>query len=128
MNLACTLLGIWCGALTGPAYILDGDTISIGYHHVRLAGIDAEELDEPHGELAKAHMEQLTRGATVTCKPNGERSYHRLVATCYVGKMDIGAQMVKDGMALDCFRYSKGAYRRLEPVGIRSKLIQKGYC
>jgi len=27
MNLACTLLGIWCGALTGPAYVIDGDTI-----------------------------------------------------------------------------------------------------
>lgn len=124
MNLACTLFGIWCGTLSGPAYVQDGDTIYIAHQTYRLYGIDAEELDEPHGALAKAHMEALTRGHVVTCTPTGERSYDRLVAVCG----DLNERMVADGMALDCARYSHGLYRRLEPVGVRLKLIQKPYC
>lgn len=126
MHWLCQWLSIGCvaGSLAGPAYTIDGDTISINYVHIRLYGIDAEELSEPNGLAAKQHMEQLTRGRIVTCTPTGERSYDRLVAVCG----DLNERMVADGMALDCARYSHGLYRRLEPVGVRSRLIQKGYC
>ncbi|MCF6306034.1 MAG: hypothetical protein L3J33_11770 [Rhodobacteraceae bacterium] len=35
--------------LTGRAYVIDGDTIKIGKTKIRLAGIDAPEIDMPWG-------------------------------------------------------------------------------
>jgi endonuclease YncB( thermonuclease family) len=55
MTWLCTLLKIGCtvGTLSGSAYVHDGDTIYIDRQPIRLAGIDAEELDEPHGIAAR---------------------------------------------------------------------------
>jgi micrococcal nuclease len=124
VTLLCKLFGIWClSTISGPAYVQDGDTIYIARQAVRLYGIDAEELDEPHGQAAKEHLEALTRGRIVHCKLEGW-SYQRRVGVCDW----LNIQMVADGYALDCARYSGGRYRQFEPVGIRSKLIQKPYC
>jgi micrococcal nuclease len=129
MTWLCTLLKIACtaGTISGSAYIQDGDTIYVANQPVRLAGIDAEELDEPHGLQAKAHLRQLIGDRIVTCRWDGW-SYKRKVGTCFAGSIDLNAQMVRDGFALDCAHYSNGRYRSLEPAGIRSKLIQKPYC
>ncbi len=125
MNLPCLLLGLWCtsGTATGVAYVHDGDTIYIAHQPYRLAGIDAEELDEPHGPAARDHLRALTAGRIITCHWDGW-SYDRRVATCG----DLNERMVKDGFALDCAHYSNGQYRQLEPMGARSRLIQKPYC
>jgi micrococcal nuclease len=135
VNLPCLILGLWCsqGTITGPAYVQDGDTIYINHEPVRLAGIDAEELDEPHGVEAREHLRQLIGGEVVTCFWEGY-SYKRKVGHCYAGgflqlsRHDLNATMVQDGYALDCYNYSHGLYRSLEPAGARSRLIQKGYC
>jgi len=37
--------------VTGPADVVDGDTIHIGKTKIRLHGIDAPEMDEIAGEL-----------------------------------------------------------------------------
>jgi micrococcal nuclease len=129
MNLACTLLGLWCssGTLTGAAYVRDGDTIYINHEPVRLAGIDAEELDEPNGLAARDHLRDLVQNWNVSCKWEGF-SYKRKVGVCYLGFVNLNEKMVEGGFALDCAHYSKGVYRSLEPAGARSRLIQKGYC
>lgn len=113
---------------TGWAYVVDGDTVSMGIWHYRLNGIDAEELNEPHGQQAKTALKLIIGEEMVTCKTNGTMSYNRYVATCYVNGKNIGAEMVRLGFALDCARYSGGRYRALEPDGIRARLIQKPYC
>ena len=127
MNLLCTLLAITCGTITGPAHVYDGDTLYIDHQAIRLAGIDAEELDEPNGYAAKAHLIILIRGRRVTCTLGGW-SYQRRVGTCTAGSDNLNARMVRDGYALDCAYYSKGIYATLEPSGVRFKLKQKGYC
>lgn len=131
MNLPCLILGLWCsqGTITGHAYVYDGDTIYVANQPVRLAGIDAEELDEPHGLEAREHLRQLIGSQTVTCEWEGW-SYKRKVGVChtqFVG-VTLNQRMVQDGYALDCAHYSNGLYRSLEPAGARSRLIQKGYC
>jgi micrococcal nuclease len=131
VNLPCLLLNLWCtaGTLTGQAYVHDGDTIYIDRQPVRLAGIDAEELDEPHGVEAREHLRQLIGGQLVTCDWEGW-SYKRRVGVChtqFVG-ITLNQRMVEDGFALDCYNYSHGLYRSFEPAGARSRLIQKGYC
>lgn len=129
MTFLCTLFKIGCtvGTLAGPAFVWDGDTIYVNHEPIRLAGIDAGELDEPHGIEARDHLRAMLQNYTVSCKWDGW-SYNRKVGTCYLGFVDIGAKMVADGFALDCARYSNGKYRSLEPAGIRLRLIQKGYC
>lgn len=95
---------------------------------MRLFGVDSEELSEPNGYAAKAAMVKIVSGHTISCEPSG-KSYNRVVATCKTEQgIDINAEIIKVGAALDCARYSKGKYRQFEPEGARARLIQKGYC
>jgi endonuclease YncB( thermonuclease family) len=53
-------------------------------------------------------------------RSNGERSYERLVGVCFLPNgTDIGAEIIRRGLALDCQRWSFGRYRALEPDGVR---------
>ena len=127
MSLLCTWFAIGCTSISGAAAIIDGDTLVINQTHVRLAGIDAEELSEPNGYAAKRQLERLTEGFTVTCTL-GAWSYNRRVGVCTTGESSLNAAMVASGAALDCARYSGGIYRHLEPAGARDRLRQKRYC
>lgn len=126
-TLLCGWLGI-CYPIAGPAYVLDGDTISVQNIHVRLNGLDAEELGSIRGDLARSAMQRIVKGQTVTCHLNGEKSYNRMVGSCFVQDLDIAGEMVRQGYALDCLRYSNGRYRHLEPPHIRTMLRQQPYC
>ena len=117
------------GIIRGMAYVIDGDTIRIEGRSIRLNGIDAEELDEPHGNVARKILIGAIAGRTVTCRDLGDRSYKRIVAVCYNYRgQDIAALVIASGGALDCKRYSGGRYRHLEPNGSRKILIQKKFC
>ena len=114
---------------SGHPYVIDGDTLVINSKSFRLAGIDAEELSEPNGHRARRYLARLIGGYVVTCKVTGERSHNRYVARCRLPSgLDIGGAMVRSGHALDCERYSGGAYSPHEPPGIRKILISKPYC
>ena len=101
---------------TGPARVIDGDTIEIAGERIRLHGIDAPEMkqtcrtskgkDQLCGELAKQALERLVRGQQVTCKGDQKDRYGRLIAVCYVGPFNINEQMVADGWAMAYRRYS----------------------
>lgn len=110
--------------ITGRAYIIDGDTIAVKGTKIRFAGIDAPELNMPWGQKSKWAMVAICKGKTITVKLDGERSYDRLVGTCYLqdGRDDIGAELIKQGLALDIAHFSGGKYRHLEPQGARKKL------
>lgn len=114
--------------LKGRAYIIDGDTIVIQKIKIRLAGIDAPELDQPWGQKSKWAMVRICKGQAITVKLTGETSYDRLIGTCYLPDgRDIGAEIVKQGLALDGGYYSEGKYRHLEQPGMRAKLIRYGH-
>ncbi len=109
--------------MKGRAYVIDGDTIAIERIKIRLAGIDAPELDQPWGQKSKWAMVHLCKGQAIRVELTGETSYDRLVGTCYLPDgRDIGAEIIKQGLALDGGHYSKGKYRHLEPDGVRQKL------
>lgn len=114
--------------IAGYARVHDGDTIYVNDQAVRLWGVDAEELSETHGHEAHMALVAITiQGGKVACEPIG-KSYDRVVAVCISGGMDIGAELIRRGYALDCERYSGGRYRHLEPPGARERLRQKPYC
>lgn len=115
--------------IAGPAWTIDGDTIVIGGIHIRLQGLDAEELSMAHGQESKAAMVDIVGDQIITCKPDGTRSYERVVASCFLPDgTDISRELVRRGLALDCAHYSHGRYRADEPVGVRQKLYQAKYC
>lgn len=125
MNIFCWLLSC---TLSGPAVVHDGDTLRVQGHSVRLQGLDAEELSEPHGDAARRALVEIIGDRPVVCTHYGTKSYKRVVAVCTVNGTDLAAEMVRRGAALDCAHYSGGRYRALEPAGARAVLIAKGYC
>lgn len=97
--------------------VIDGDTvvldIDLGFgiwlrgEHVRLYGINAPEIrtkderEKRRGKLAKSHLETLLAWAPITLKSEKFQrgKFGRILATLYVGDVDINAMMVEDGHA-----------------------------
>ncbi|WP_299694972.1 thermonuclease family protein [uncultured Tateyamaria sp.] len=112
--------------LKGKAWVIDGDTIVINKVKIRLAGIDAPELDQHWGQKSKWEMVRLCKGEIISVELTGETSYDRLVGTCFLPDCrDVGAEIVKAGLALDGGHFSKGKYKHLENPDMRRKL--RGY-
>lgn len=96
--------------LTGTVErVVDGDTIDIAGQRIRLSGLDAPEWNQTCrtaaggdwqcGAEASRRMRELTRGRTLTCRPEGHDRYRRLLATCRDGSTDIAEAVVADGLA-----------------------------
>ena len=101
--------------ITGPARIIDGDTIVIAGERIRLHGIDAPENGQSCvadgvtwacGQRATAALAGFIDGAPVSCRPHGEDRYGRTIATCTVRGEDIEAWLVRNGWALAYRRFS----------------------
>lgn len=103
--------------------MIDGDTIVISGTKIRVAGIDAPELEHPWGKKSKFALINMCKGKVVTAVIKEEISYDRIVAQCLLPDgTDVAAELVKQGLALDWPKFSGGAYADLEPHGIRKKL------
>lgn len=123
LALACLLVGAPAAAQTGRATVVDGDTIRLGDVRVRLWGIDAPERHQVCttaagkpwrcGEAPTAALRGLVGNRTVSCTQRTTDRYQRPVAVCTVNGADVGAAMVRQGMALAFRRYS-GDYVAIE--------------
>jgi endonuclease YncB( thermonuclease family) len=110
--------------LTGAAYVTDGDTIKIKKTQIRLFGIDAPELNHPHGRRAKSALIQMCKGQTVRAEISDVDDYGRTVAQCYLPDgRDLSAEMVKLGLAIDWPKFSSGKYQNLETPDARKQLF-----
>ena len=106
--------------ISGPATVIDGDTLVVASRHVRIWGIDALEHDQrcgrsdgdrwACGEFSRDALVRTVRNKRVTCQSDSQDRYGRDVARCSVGTVDLGAEQVRDGWALDWQHYSHGAY------------------
>jgi len=115
--------------ISGPATVQDGDTIYVSGVSVRLHGVDAPELREPGGIEARDQLAGIVAGNTIRCIERGRPSRGRMVAVCTTSAgLNLNAEIIRRGFALDCPRYSNGRYRSLEPTGARQRLVQKPYC
>ena len=104
------------GALSGPARVIDGDTLEISGERIRLHGIDAPEQGQtcatPSGKrwtcgrVATAQLIEHLQGKSVACGGIERDRYGRLIAICHVAGEDIGAWMVRGGWAFAYRRYS----------------------
>jgi endonuclease YncB( thermonuclease family) len=104
---------------SGLAHATDGDTIRLGNDvrpaRIRVFGIDAPESSqscERNGETyacgseATAYLRNLIDGQTVNCTAKAIDRYHRTVASCSINGVDIGAEMIKSGHAVEFRRYT----------------------
>ena len=113
---------------SGKCYVIDGDTIAIRRTKIRIAGINAPELDQPYGRKSKWGMVTICKGQIISVYPTGETTYDRIVATCYLPDgRDIGAELIKQGLALDLPKFSGGKYQNLETEEARRKLTRRPY-
>jgi endonuclease YncB( thermonuclease family) len=105
--------------ITGRARVIDGDTLRIGDHRIRLWGIGTP------ADGAKCHSRRLDRRSqealrnivrrrVVECHVRETDSDGRQHAVCTVRGRDVAQAMVERGWARDWPRYSCGAYSGAE--------------
>jgi endonuclease YncB( thermonuclease family) len=63
--------------------VYDGDTITVGGESIRLASIDAPELDQAYGPSSRAHLAFLVLGQSVTVTYAQKDFYDRVVGTVF---------------------------------------------
>jgi endonuclease YncB( thermonuclease family) len=101
--------------VAGRPKVIDGDSFEIGSIGIRLFGVDAPEGRQPCtrggrewrcGDTAAAELRRLVGSREVVCLRRDEDDYGRIVAVCRSGTADLGAAMVRAGLAVAYRRYS----------------------
>lgn len=81
----------------------DGDTVSLrcerGLLKIRVANIDAPELQQTHGEEAKRALEKLTHQRPIRIDALAVDRYQRVVARLEDSGRDLGLLLVEQGHA-----------------------------
>lgn len=99
----------------GVLRVIDADTFDVGGVRVRLFGVDAPEMGQPCtaqgqtwdcGRWARNLVRDRFEGQRARCVQRDIDRYGRVVATCQVGGVDLGAALVGDGVAWAYRRYS----------------------
>ena len=116
--LSCVLLAFSLSAeelpattVVVPIWIHDGDTfratvLDRAVVDCRIFGIDAPELNQPWGKVARsALLELVHRKKTVVVTKN--RSFGRLVVTVSAGEKDVALELLKMGLAWYTPQYTK---------------------
>jgi endonuclease YncB( thermonuclease family) len=113
--------------VTGPATVVDGQSIDIKSDRFRLWGVDTPERGtscarngrrwKPADDTAAA-LRRCVGGKTVTCRVwKSERKWFRdiLISECWTDDgLDVGECMVRGGWATDYTCFSGGHYQDLE--------------
>ena len=97
--------------------VSDGDTIRSGQLRIRLHGIDAPERQQQCttfegarwacGIAARDALQTLVDSTdALDCQMTDVDRYGRLIMRCFAGDVDVGATLVRAGMALAYRRYA----------------------
>jgi len=102
--------------LSGPARVIDGDTLEVAGERIRLHGVDAPELSQRckdekgknwHcGDQASNALLEKIGQEKVSCKGTGQDSYGRTIAVCSVSGSELNSWLVEQGWAVAFRRYS----------------------
>ena len=111
--------------IAGRVRVVDGDTIDVGETRVRLFGIDAPEITQrcktsyssnvQCGRQAVLVLESLIQFKHVKCNTEAphDDGRGRKIAKCYLGNLDIGAELIRRSLAW-AFRKYRTDYIPLE--------------
>ena len=121
----------------GPVEIVDGDTVWIGIHQIRLHGIDTVEPKQQcwnNEENVGCHehtldaLHDLIDGTDFHCHGHIGKDekpivrYSRYVATCYANGIEVNRAMVESGWALAAHNKDGDGYRDSETKAKEQKL------
>lgn len=90
----------------------DDDVVRLNGASWRLHGVDLPDPDQVctdgwrAGEMSRAALRRLTEGAKVECKHTVKDHYGRPAASCSINGEDLGATLVRQGMAWASLRYT----------------------
>lgn len=106
--------------------VIDGDTIYIkhkdfGKMKVRLADIDAPELDQPYGKESKQLLKEIIDKKTIKLKKIAKDKYDRIIGVIYYKNLEINHYLVINGLAW-CYDYYN---QRIEIKGAENEAKQK---
>ncbi|WP_323771153.1 thermonuclease family protein [Antarctobacter sp.] len=111
-----SLASVALADLSGPLRVIDGDTVAIGETRIRLHGIDAPENGQfcgnrtapmwPCGSWISGEVRARFDGRSARCVAMDIDKYGRTVARCAVAGEDLGAALVRGGLAFAYTRYS----------------------
>ena len=90
--------------------IVDGDTFEFKTFDgqrltIRLAQIDAPEMNQPWGTEAKSALTHLTSSGDVKLQTGGLDKSGRTMATVHAGEVNVNFEMVRQGLAWSWPRY-----------------------
>ena len=132
--------------ISGTAKVIDGDSIKIRNHRIRLLGIDAPELKQlckdqnnktyACGKASKIFLKsfieevkKLRNLSEVFCYYSELDKYKRVLGECFVGskrKYSLNQAMVMSGNAIAYLRYSDKYLKDQEAAMIEEKGIWSG--
>ena len=91
--------------------VVDGDTYKIlnrgNLQVIRLANVDAPELDQYYGKVVKAAVSNLLLGCEITIDSAGMDWYGRTIAGVTVDGMSLDSLLIANGWAWNYVQYSK---------------------
>ena len=114
--------------IIGIPNIVDGDTVEINEHKIRLEGIDAPEMKQQCkkeklkissiigftfyvnyncGDVSKENLGAKIFGSKIKCVSSGKDRYNRYLAKCFKDRINLNRWMVRNGYAVAYRRYSK---------------------
>ena len=128
------LLGCSCLAQAGEtwsgwvSWVMDGDTVLLvraGQSEpvkLRIDGVDAPESCQPGGMASRDELIRLVLRKQVLVTDLGQDSYGRQVGRLSVDGVDVGAELVRSGMAWAYrFRTGRGPYAALQREAQKDK-------
>jgi len=105
-----------CGAADNAIVtkVIDGDTVVVeGGYHVRIIGMDADETGYSCYLPAKTRLEALVLGKQVLLEKDKTDvdQYGRCLRYIFIGNINVGVQLVKEGLAIASFYESGTKYK-----------------
>ena len=114
--------------ITGPARVLDGDTVIVGGVTVRLKGVDAAERGSERGQNARRVMRgDRQRRADLHAHRPANVAARGLGYCVTSGGVDINREIIAQGAALSCPRYD-ARYLKFETEAALAAQPRAGYC
>lgn len=109
--------------------VADGDTLTLAVDgnepiHIRLAGIDAPEHDQPFGQRSKQSLAELAFGKTASVAVSKIDDYGRRIGVVTVAGVDVEAEQVRRGLAWVYRHYGDDA--RLLALEAEAKAARRG--
>ena len=119
-------------AFTGRPLILDADTVILSGERIRLKGIDAPETTQrclnakqqsyPCGQVSTHALIDQIGVSPLRCIEDTRDRYKRVLATCYLGDLDVNGWLVQYWYAPAYRKYST----RYVPKEEETKAVKRG--